>query len=182
MIAIRVHSSLTSSTMCVERRTTLFSPSSLSRFRKRTRSAGSRPAVGSSTIISFGLPEQRHGDAEALPHAARVAAQLLLAHLPQVRLPEQRLDDLLARPALGDALEQREVIEQVLRAHLRIDAELLRQVAERLAHLVLLLQHVDVAEADAAVVRLLQRGEDAHQRGLAGAVGAEQAVHSRRES
>ncbi len=40
MMAMRVHSSLTSSTMCVERRTTLFSPSSLSRLRKRTRSAG----------------------------------------------------------------------------------------------------------------------------------------------
>ena len=72
------------------------------------------------------------------------------------------------------------MFEQVLRAHLRIDAELLRQVAERLAHLILLLQHVDVAEVDAAAVRLLQRGQDAHQRGLAGAVGAEQAVHPRR--
>ena len=35
-------------------------------------------------------------------------------------------------------------------------------------------------EADAAFIRLLQRGQDAHQRGLAGAVGAEQAVHPRR--
>ena len=68
MIAIRVHSSLTSSTMCVERRTTLFSPSSLSRFRKRTRSAGSRPAVGSSTIISFGLPSS----ATATPKRCRM--------------------------------------------------------------------------------------------------------------
>ena len=91
----------------------------------------------------LGVAEQRHGDAKALPHAPRVAAQLLLAHVPQVRLPEQRLDDFLAFPALGDALEQREVIEQLLRAHLRIDAELLRQIAERLADFVLLPQHVD---------------------------------------
>jgi hypothetical protein len=56
MIAIRVQSSDTSSTMCVERRTTLRSPSSLSRLRKRTRSAGSRPAVGSSTTSSLGSP------------------------------------------------------------------------------------------------------------------------------
>ena len=62
------------------------------------------------------IAQQRDGDAEALAHAARVAAELLLAHVPQVRLPQQRLDDLLARAALGDALEQREVIEQVLRA------------------------------------------------------------------
>ena len=56
LIAIRVLNSETSSTMCVERSTTLFCPSSLKRLRKRTRSAGSSPAVGSSTIISFGLP------------------------------------------------------------------------------------------------------------------------------
>ena len=37
-----------------------------------------------------------------------------------------------------------------------------------------------LAEADGARVRLLQRREDAHQRGLAGAVGTEQAVHPRR--
>ena len=76
--------------------------------------------------------------------------------------------------------EHREVIEQALGAHLRIDAELLRQVAERLAHVVLLRQHVDVAERGSLpAVRLLQRGEDAHQRRLAGAVRAEQAVHPR---
>ena len=34
---------------------------------------------------------------------------------------------------------------------------------------------------DAAAVGFLQRGEDAHQRRLAGAVGAEQAVHARRD-
>ena len=83
--------------------------------------------------------------------------------------------------ALDDALEHREVVEQLLRAHLRVDAELLRQVAERLPHFVLLVQDVDIAEADAALVRLLQRGDDAHQRGLAGAVRAEQAVHARRD-
>ena len=180
MMAIRVQSSLTSSTMCVERRTTLFWPSSLNRLRNRTRSAGSSPAVGSSTIISCRIAQQRHGDAKALPHAAGVAAELLLADVPQVRLPEQRLDDFFARPAIGDALQHREVIEQALRAHFRIHAKLLRQVTERLADLVLLADDVDVAEGDGPAVRLLQRGEHAHQRGLAGAIGAEQAVHPRR--
>ena len=36
------------------------------------------------------------------------------------------------------------------------------------------------AKADAAFIRLLQRGQSAHQRRLAGTVGAEQAVHSHR--
>jgi hypothetical protein len=68
MMAMRVHSSDTSSTMCVERMTALFSPSSLSRFRKRTRSAGSSPAVGSSTISSRGLPSS----ATATPKRCRM--------------------------------------------------------------------------------------------------------------
>ena len=33
------------------------------------------------------------------------------------------------------------------------------------------------AEVDRATIRLLERGKDAHQRGLAGAVGAKQSVH-----
>ena len=56
MIAMRGHSSLTSSTMCVDRITTTSSPMRASRLWKRRRSAGSRPAVGSSTMISAGSP------------------------------------------------------------------------------------------------------------------------------
>ena len=129
--------------MCVERITTLSSPISLSRFRKRTRSSGSSPAVGSSTTISFGLPSKRDGDAEALPHAAGEGADSLLAHLPQVRASEQRFDDVAPRPALDDPLQHREVIEQPLRAHSWVEAERLRQVAERLSNPVLLPDHVD---------------------------------------
>ena len=73
------------------------------------------------------------------------------------------------------------MIEQRLRAGVRIDAEFLRQVAQGLAHLFLALQHVDLAEHGAAAVGFLQRGQDAHQRRLAGAVGPEQAEHARRD-
>jgi hypothetical protein len=44
--------------------TILSSPSSPGKLRKLTRSAGSRPAVGSSTIISLGLPS----NAKTLTH------------------------------------------------------------------------------------------------------------------
>ena len=101
MIAIRVHSSLTSSTMCVERRTTLFSPSSLNRFRNRPARRGrGQPSVRPRSSAS--IAEQGDGDAEALLHAARVAAQLLLADLPQVRLPQQH--HVLLRASLADTL------------------------------------------------------------------------------
>ena len=73
---------------------------------------------------------------------------------------------------------RREVVEQVDGRHLRVDAELLRQVAEQLAHLVLVAEHVDVAEARRARVGLLERGEGAHQGRLAGAVGPEQPEHA----
>ena len=55
---MREQRSLTSSTMCVERMTITFSPISASRLWKRTRSPGSSPAVGSSTMISCGLPSR----------------------------------------------------------------------------------------------------------------------------
>ena len=180
MMAILVHSSLTSSTMWVERRTTLFS----SEFAQKVEKAHAFGRVEARRRLVHDhqrrIAQQRHGDAKALAHAARVATELLLAHVPQVRLPQERLDRLVARPAIGDAFQHGEVIEQALRAHLGIDAEVLRQVAEGLADLVFLADDVDLAEGDGAGVRLLERGNHAHQRGLAGAVGAEQAVHARR--
>ena len=179
MMAILVHSSLTSSTMCVERRTTLV----LSQFAQEVEKANALGRVEPRRRLVHDqqrrITQQGHGDAKALAHPARVAAKLLLAYVPQVRLPEERLDHLCARPAPSDALQHREMIEQALRAHLWIDAELLRQVAERLAYLVLPRQDIEPAERRAAAVCLLQGGEDAHQGGLARAVGTEQAVHSR---
>ena len=52
---MRGQSSRTSSTMWVDRITVVLEPMALRRFRKRLRSAGSRPAVGSSTMMSLGL-------------------------------------------------------------------------------------------------------------------------------
>src|SRR5688500_693310 len=74
------------------------------------------------------------------------------------------------------------MLQQALSGHVRILPELLRKVTERLAHAVLLAEHVDrlarwIAEVDRACVGLLQRGDRAHQRGLAGAVRAEQPEH-----
>ena len=54
-----------------------------------------------------------------------------------------------------------------------IHAELLRQIAEDLADLVLLGQHVEAVELDRAGVGILQGGDRAHQRALARAVRAQ---------
>ena len=68
MMAMSVAVASTSDTMCVERMTMRSPDMSESRLRKRTRSSGSRPAVGSSTMSRWGSFEQRLRDAHALAH------------------------------------------------------------------------------------------------------------------
>ena len=79
----------------------LFSPISASRLRKRTRSSGIEPRGRLVDDDQLRVAEQRDGDAEALAHAAGEAAELLLARVPQVRLLEQRVDDVAAARALS---------------------------------------------------------------------------------
>jgi len=85
----RVHSSLTSSTMCVESSTTLFSASMLSRLRKRTRSAGSVRPVGSSHNQTRGFPARprRH---QSVVSFRQIAGQVFACGHPQVHLSEKR--------------------------------------------------------------------------------------------
>src|SRR5690242_15850673 len=61
-----------------------------------------------------------------------------------------------------------------------MEAEGLREVAERFAESLFFTDDVDIAEGDRARVRLLQRCEDAHERRLAGAVASEETEHARR--
>ena len=124
------------------------------------------------------IAQQRLRDAEALLHAAGIAAQRLVAMVPQVGLPQQGVDHIAPLLGVLDALQRCEVRQQRFGRDLRIQPELLRQIAEQLADFVFLPQHVDAVEARGAAVGLLQRGQRAHERGLAGAVGAEQSEHA----
>jgi len=132
-----------------------------------------------------GIAEQRDGHAESLAHPAGVAAKLVLAHVVEVGLLQQRVHDLFARAPVGDALEDGEMVEQTVRGDVGVDAELLWQVAEGLAHFVLLPHHVDrvsgvrrIDEADRSGVGFLQRRDRSHQGRFAGAVRAEEAEHA----
>jgi hypothetical protein len=59
---------------------------------------------------------------------------------------EQGLDHALALALAGDALEHRHLVEHRVGRDARIDAEILRQIAERAAQPLGLGEHVDVAE------------------------------------
>ena len=72
------------------------------------------------------------------------------------------------------------MIEHVFGRDARIDAEILRQIAEAFAELFFLVQSVKRAEMDLAAIGLLQSGDGAHERRLTGAVRAEEAIHAAR--
>ncbi len=69
------------------------------------------------------------------------------------------------------------MVKQVKGGDFWIDTELLGKIAEEAAHCIFLPEHVDAIEGDRAGVGVLQRGDDAHQGTLAGAVRAEQPEH-----
>src|SRR5678815_2676784 len=121
---------------------------------------------------------ERDRDAESLLHAAGESADGFLARVPQVGLHEQRVHQIATLAAVRDAFHLREVIEHPLGAQVRIESELLREVAKNLSDVVGLREDVDLAEPDGARIRFLERGYRAHERRLPRTVGPEQAEHA----
>ncbi len=99
---------------------------------------------------------------------------------PKIGLAKQALDDGLALRGRSDALQDRQMIEHLVGGDARINAEVLREIAELPAQLLRLLEDIDVAELDAAFGRGLERRDRSHQRRFASAIGTEQAIHSAR--
>ena len=85
----------------------------------------------------------------------------------------------LALLRVSNAFEGSEVLQQLLGAHAGVHAEFLRQIAQHPAHGLFVAQHVDVVEHNTTGIGVLQRGNGAHQAGLARAVGPQQAKHAR---
>ncbi len=123
------------------------------------------------------IVEQRLRDADALAHAAGEAAERTVASLDEVHELEQLLDP-RARRARLEALRGGEVLEELHRRELRVDAEVLGQVAQHLAHRVGLARDVGAVPRHASARRRRERREDAHERRLARAVGTEQPEHA----
>ncbi len=144
------------------------------------RSSGIQAGSGFVDDDQLGFADQCLGDAEALAHATGKGAQLLLAHVPQVHLPQQRFDQLGTLAPGNDALEDGVVIEHRLDRDLGVDAEILGQVAQHPPGGLLVGQQVLFIQPDGARIGILQGGDGTHQRGLAGPVGAQQAEHAAR--
>ena len=130
----------------------------------------------------LGVAEQRLRNAEALAHAAGKSAERFLAHIMQIGLAQQGVDHLAPLGAICEPLQPRQMIEQVFGADLRVDAEVLRQIAEHATHGVFVAKNVDAAghvgELRRARVGVLQGRQRSHQGRLAGAIRPEQAEHA----
>src|SRR4029079_2679984 len=88
--------------------------------------------------------------------------------------------DFLPLLAISNSLENSKVLEQTLGTHIWVDAKFLRQIAQSLAHLLFLIQELDVAEPDCSRVGQLKCCDRSHKCGLACSVWTEQSEHSLR--
>ena len=144
--------------------------SSCTNTHKLWRSSTSTPAVGSSSTMTGGRCTSACATITRRfmpPDSARILLCALSA-----RPSEQQLVDpvIVARQAEVAGLKAQRL------AHRQegIEHQLLRHYAQRLARGAEIADHVVAHDADAAAVRPRQAGHRGNQRGLAGAVGAEQ--------
>ena len=114
MIAMRLHSSSTSSTMCVERITTLSSPISREQVEEADALLRIEPRRRLVDDDQLRVAEQRDGDAEALPHAAGEGAELAACAPPTGWSAAAATRRRRAASPVDDALQHREVLEQPL--------------------------------------------------------------------
>jgi hypothetical protein len=119
---------------------------------------------------------QAGGDVEPAAHAAGERLRRLVGRLGQAELLEQFVGALPGR-RLAD-VEQPAEHDQVLPGAERVvDRGVLPGQADPAPHQPGLRPYVVAGDLGPAAVRPDQRAEDAYGRGLAGAVGAQQAVH-----
>ena len=122
--------------------------------------------------------QQGLGNADPLFHPTGKSADFLVLRCFQMHRFQHVADARLPFPAVGDVLQDRLIIEELVGAHVFVGAEILGQIADQSLHFFPLLFHVDVVDVDCAIALLQDAADDAHQRGLAGAVGTQQAEHA----
>ena len=121
----------------------MFSPIALSRLWNLTRSSGSRPAVGSSTIMSRGFPSSAWAMPNPLLHAARKTSSGLRRCSYRFVCSSSALDGFVALACILDSLECRKVIEHILGRNLGIKPKLLWQIAQHSPNFIFLLEDIN---------------------------------------
>ena len=127
------------------------------------------------------VAHERLRDAHAPPHAARETADAPAANICQPHALDKLVGLAAALALVVHTLEDAHVVEELRRREVRIGLDVLRQVSEglleraavaRLGDIAAVNQHVPAGGAHDAT-------QDAHERGLAGAVGADEPDHAR---
>ena len=135
------------------------------------RSSTSTPAVGSSRNRICGSWLQRLGDQHAPLHAARQRHDAVVLLVPQ----RQRAQDFLDIGRVVRLVEQAAAeIHRRPHALEGVGVQLLRHQADQRARGAVVLDDVVAVDRDRALRRIENAADDADQRGLAGAVRAEQ--------
>ena len=163
----------TSETMWVDSRTRRFSASSLMRLRKRMRSLGSRPAVGSSRMRILGSLSL--GDARPALHAAGELFHFLPPDLGEPHLLQQVLHPL---PGGGraQALDGGDIEQIVLDREVGVVAKVLGQIPQQISIGAAQGEDVLPVPGDGPRGGGEEGAEHPHEGGFAGAVDAQQAV------
>ena len=117
------------------------------------------------------VPDEAHRDVEAAAHAAGVRRYPPLGRVGQ----REPLEQVLGDPSrIGQVSKPRHQHEVLPPAEDLVDGRELSGETDRLAHLRPLRRDVEAVDAGRPTVRLEQRGQDLHDRGLACSVRAEQ--------
>ena len=135
-----------------------------------TAARGARVEVGERLVEQqqLGLVQHRPADRHPLHEAARERPQRLVGAVGEPDLREQRLG------AAGvDAVQARVEAEVLARGERAVEQRLVGEQADPPAHRPAVARQLGAEHAHAPGVRAQERGEDAQQRRLAGAVGPE---------
>ena len=131
----------------------------------------------------IGVAEQRLGHDDPSLHAARKCLDAFVRHVREAHLREHPPHLVVAGPPVGHLLEHREVVHEIERGEVRVVAGFLGEVAEATTdrQTALALGGIFAEHPHLARVGGEHGGDDAQQRGLAGAVWSEEAGDARSE-
>jgi hypothetical protein len=121
--------------------------------------------------------DQRARQVEAAPHAARVRLDDAIGGVDQLEGGEQLVGP-AARLGRGQPVQAPEQDQVLAAGQVLVDRGVLPRQADHRTHVLGLGHDVEAGHRGASGIRTQERGQDPHRRGLAGAVGAEQAEHA----